>query len=88
MPQLDAAKKALRASQRQRIINDRWRRKLRFVLHAVRDAIAEGKQKEAQAAFVKAASILDRAARHHIIHRNKAARKKSRLQKVIAKLSA
>ncbi len=86
MPQLQAAKKALRVSARKRVVNDRWRRQLREALHTVRDAITAGKKDEAQAAVLQAQSVIDRAARHHILHRNKAARKKSQLQKAVAQL--
>jgi small subunit ribosomal protein S20 len=86
MPQLQAAKKALRVSQRRRAINDRWRRKMRATLRTVRTAINQGKKQAAQQAFDNAASVLDRTARRNIIHPNRAARKKSRLQKAIANM--
>lgn len=86
MPQIKAAKKALRQSQRRRAVNDRWRRKLREVLNAIRDAVQAGQKSEAETAFQKAQSILDRAARHHVIPAHKAARKKSRLKQAISKL--
>lgn len=88
MPQTKAAAKALRVSARRRVINDRWRKHMREALRVVRDALAAGKRAEAQQAYLTAQKMLDRAARRHVIHRNKAARKKSRLQKSIAKLPA
>lgn len=87
MPQTKAAEKALRVSDRRRAVNDRWRRAVREALLGVRDAIAAGKKEPAQAAYILAQKTLDRAARRNIIHRNKTARKKSRLQKAIAKLA-
>jgi small subunit ribosomal protein S20 len=86
MPQIKAAKKALRSSQSKRAVNDRWRRKVRQALHSVRDALANKDKKTAGQAYLKAQSTLDRAARRNIIHPNKAARSKSRLQREIAKL--
>jgi small subunit ribosomal protein S20 len=86
MPQLQAAKKALRVAARKRVVNDRWRRQLREALYAIRDAIAAGKKSEAQKALLEAQSIVDRAARRHILHPNKAARKKSQLQRAVAKM--
>lgn len=86
MPQIEAARKALRVSARNQAINDRWRRKVKKALLAVRDAIRD-KNKETAATAYKAAQVaLDRAARRNIIPPNKAARKKSRLQKAIAGL--
>lgn len=86
MPQTAAAKKALRVSQKKRVKNDRWRRRMREALHAVRDAITAGGKKDAQEALVKAESVMERAARRNVIHGNKAARQKSRLQKTVNNL--
>lgn len=87
MPQLQAAKKALRVSARKRQINDRWRLKLRLATRAVREAIAAKDKATAKKALVKVHSTLDRTARRNIIHPNKASRLKSRLQKAVAKIS-
>lgn len=86
MPQLQAAKKDLRKNQRRRAINNRWRSAIHKTTRAVQDAIIEKDQKAATAAMSKAQTTLDRAARRNIIHPNKAARKKSRLLKAIAKI--
>jgi small subunit ribosomal protein S20 len=86
MPQTKAAAKAVRADKKRRIKNDRWRRQLRETLYAVRDALKAKDKDAAHKAFVTATSALDKAARRHIIHRNKAARKKSQLASAIAKL--
>jgi small subunit ribosomal protein S20 len=84
MPQLQAAKKALRASARRRAVNDRWRVRFRASIRAVTDALQSKDTTKALEAFHKAQSLLDRAARRNVIHPNTAARKKSRLQKAIA----
>lgn len=81
MPQLHAGEKALRKNERQRAVNDIWRKKLRASLKAVRLALATKDTKAIAAEMTKAESMLDRAARRNIIHANKAARKKSRLRK-------
>jgi small subunit ribosomal protein S20 len=86
MPQIASAKKDLRTNARKRVINDRWRKKLRESLHTLQSAITTKDKKTAQAEFLKTQSVLDRAARHKIIHPNKAARKKARLHKAIHKL--
>ncbi len=88
MPQIEAARKALRHAERRRVINNRLRRQLHDVVRTVVDAINNTNKKAAEKAFVDASSVLDQAASKHIIHPNKAARKKSRLQKAITKLSA
>jgi len=86
MPQLKAAKKDLRKNQRRRTINNRWRSTVHNTIRAVQDAITQKDKKTALEALPKAQAALDRAARRNIIHPNKAARKKSRLLKAIAKL--
>ena len=88
MPQLDAAKKALRVNQRQRVVNDRWRRKIRESLREVREALTAGDSKAADTAITSAESVLDRAAKRNIIHPNKAARKKSRLRSALSRITA
>jgi small subunit ribosomal protein S20 len=53
----------------------------------VRDLKACKTKAEAQAKFNTVASVIDKSARHNIIHANKAARDKSRLMALISKLS-
>jgi small subunit ribosomal protein S20 len=57
------------------------RSQLRTVLKKVKGATSA---KEAQAAYVEAARLLDRAGRKNLIHRNTASRAKSRLAKLVA----
>ncbi len=83
MPQLKAAKKSLRQNIRRRAVNDRWRKKMRQEVHAVKESLAEKNKEAALEAYTKAQSALDRAARRHVVHPNKAARKKSRLLRKI-----
>lgn len=80
MPQLHAGEKALRKNERQRAVNDVWRKKLRTALKAMRLALASKDTKAIAEELTKAESVLDRAARRNIIHPNKASRKKSRLR--------
>ena len=87
MPQTKAAAKALRTGARRRQGNDNWRRQMRESLHTIRDALGAKDTAKATEAIKSATSILDRAARRHIIHRNKAARKKSQLQKLASKIA-
>lgn len=84
MPQLHAGEKALRTSARKRAVNDVWRKKIRFANKAIREALAANDKTAALAKLQETESVLDRAARRNIIHPNKAARKKSRLRKMIA----
>jgi len=74
-----SAKKRNRQNKRHQAIN-RWRK--RRVHHAVRNferAVHGGSVDEASEAYRQACSILDKVAGKGTIHRNKAARRKSRL---------
>jgi small subunit ribosomal protein S20 len=88
MPQTASAKKALRSSERKRVVNNRWRNILRVSVRAVQDALQAGDAKSAAQNYSKAQSIIDRAARHNVIHPRQAARKKSRLKQAIQKASS
>ena len=88
MPQTQSAKKALRHGQQRRRINDLRRQRMRASVKTVREAIVAKDSEAAQKSYPAAQKNIDRAARHHIIHRNTAARKKSRLHQAIAKISA
>lgn len=87
MPQTSSATKHLRVSARKRAVNDVWRDKLHDSVREVKDAIVSKNAAVAREAFLKAQSVIDRAARHHIIKPNAAARRKSRLLAAISKLA-
>ncbi len=87
MPNTKSATKAVRVSQRRRVINLVTIGKYKDAVKAVRKAVLEKKQDEAQKALSLAFKQLDKAAKKHVIHQNKAARLKSRLSKAIGKLS-
>ena len=76
MPTTKSAKKALRSSLRKKVINSRCREKMRTLLKNFRK---KPNKKDLPAVF----SILDKAAKKHIIHKNKAGRLKSRLTQLI-----
>lgn len=78
MPIIKSAKKALRSSKRKKTANDRYREKLRRLIKQFRKNPVK---KDLPPVF----SILDRSAKKHIIHKNKAARLKSRLTQLIKK---
>lgn len=87
MPQTSSAKKALRVSGRRRIINDRWRAKLRNLERMFKRALAAKKTDEVRSTLYRLQSTLDRMAQRHIVHKNTAARKKSRLSAALRKLT-
>lgn len=78
VPKIDSAKKNMRKSRAANIRNRAQRANLRTVLKRAKgsDATAEAK--------LEATSLLDRAARKGLIHKNTAARHKSRMTKTKA----
>jgi small subunit ribosomal protein S20 len=74
-----SAIKRMRSSERKRRINQVHRSRARTYIKRTRQFIAAGQFEEAEAMAIQAASALDRAAQKGVIHKNNAARRKSRL---------
>lgn len=81
MANTKSAIKRVRRSERRRRINQVHRSQARTYVKRTRTLIAAGQIEEAEAIAQQAASSLDKAAQKGIIHKNKAARGKSRLMK-------
>jgi len=60
--------------------------RLRTTLRKLRDSITSGDKKTAQEALSGTISVLDKASSKGVLHRNTAARYKSRLSKRVSKL--
>jgi small subunit ribosomal protein S20 len=76
-----SAKKRIRQNAKNKARN-RWR--LRVMRDAVRefiDKVAHGTERDATAAFRKVSKIVDRSSAKGVIHKNQAARRKSRMSK-------
>lgn len=86
MPIIASAKKRVRTANKAAIRNSKTKRTLKGALKAFHHAIVGGK-KEAKELQSKAQSAVDTAAKKGVMHKNKAARKKSQLAKA-AKASA
>lgn len=74
-----SAKKRIRVAERRRDRNKPLRTEARTFVKKAEVAIAAGDAGEAEAATLKAVSVLDRVADKGVIHKNNAARRKSRL---------
>jgi len=81
LPNTKSAAKALRRSERRRIRNRFWRSTARTFIKKARKLIEAGDLEAAAKAVGDAISVLDRAAAKGVIHKNNAARRKSRLMK-------
>ncbi len=77
------AKKRVRQTIKQRERNFSLRSRLRTAIKAIRTAITAGDKSQAEATFKKSVSTIDSIAGKGIIHKNKAARHKSRLSGAI-----
>jgi len=76
-----SAIKRLRSAERRRLRNRVYRGRARTAIKKARRLIAEGRLEEAREAVRVAVSALDKAAEKGIIHKNNAARRKSRLMR-------
>lgn len=83
MPNNPNAKKTMRKDAKRRLRNRTQRSALRTVVKKVRAAAAAGDKEGAAEAFRFACKRLDQAAAKHLIHKNTAARTKSRLSRVV-----
>jgi small subunit ribosomal protein S20 len=79
-----SALKRIRSNNRKRLRNKIVRTRTRTAIRAAREATPE----EARTATLAAISALDRAAQKGVIHRNNAARRKSRLMKRLVQAEA
>jgi len=87
MPITKSAIKAMRSSERKRIVNLRTKNKYKEALKNFRKAATAGKKDEAETAMRTASAAIDKAAKKNIIHANTASRLKSRMAKATKKLS-
>lgn len=87
MANTNQAKKRVRQAEKNRRHNASMRSMLRTYIKKVTAAIAAGNEEKAFASMREATPIIDRMASKGIIHKNKAARHKSRLTAHIKKLA-
>ena len=87
MANTKSAEKAARQSTAHRARNDALTSRLRSAIRKATIAVKSGKQAEAAAALEAATPVIDSMVNKGIIHRNKAARHKSRLTKQIKALA-
>lgn len=80
------AKKRVRQAEKHRQHNASMRSMLRTYIKKVSAAISTGDQKSAENSFETAKPVIDRMVNKGIIHKNKAARHKSRLHAQIKKM--
>ncbi len=85
MPIKQAAKKALRQSFKHQERNLTYHNKIKDLIKKVRNLVSQKKTNEAKALLSETYQALDKAAKVGVIKKNTAARKKSRITKLISK---
>jgi small subunit ribosomal protein S20 len=78
---IKSAKKRNKQNEKKRVANRVYRGEARTFITKARKAITSGAADEAKVEVVAAVSALDTAASKGVIHKNNAARRKSRLMK-------
>jgi len=87
MPITRSAKKAHRSSLKKRVFNQRRKDKVSQITKSLKKLVATGDKKAAQALMPQVQKALDKAVKGNTLNKNAASRKKSRLSKIIKKLS-
>jgi len=81
-----SARKRVRQSEKSRLLNASQRSRVRTSIKRVLAAIEAGDKNAAEAAYKTAVPAIDRSVSQGLMHRNKAARHKSRLNRHIREL--
>jgi len=79
MPNHKSAEKRVRQSERRREINRGNRTRVRTSIKKLRSTLAGGKAQDIKATLPQTISEIDKAVQKGVLHRNAAARQKSRL---------
>lgn len=79
-----SAQKRIRSNARKAVKNKIRKSRVRSVVRSAREGLSAADKAEARKAVMAAVSELDKAAEKGVIHKNNAARRKSRLMKKLA----
>lgn len=89
MPNIKSVKKDVLRSRERRLRNQAVKSRIKTFIKKANMLMASGSDMEAIAPMVsQTVSVVDKAAKHGIIHKNAAARRKSRLMRRAAALTA
>jgi small subunit ribosomal protein S20 len=87
VPNIKSAIKRVEVTERNRLRNRTWKSAVRTVRNEVAESLKSTDPKKASASLAKAFQVIDKAVSKGVLHRNTAARKKSRMALQLAKLS-
>jgi len=79
MPNHKSAEKRVRQSEKRRTINRGHRSKVRTYIKKIRTALESGKSEDVQSVLPEVMSVIDKSVQKGVMHKNAAARYKSRL---------
>ena len=85
MPIKKSAKKALKKAKKKRDHNLFYKSKIKSLTKEIKNLLSQKKSEEARQLLCSLYKILDKAVKERVIKKNTAARKKSRLTKVMNK---
>lgn len=85
MPITSQAKKAMRRDAKKQIYNLRSKRAMKKISKEIRDLVSGGKHKNAETKLSQVYKAIDKAAKRGVIKKNTAARKKSRLTRLVSR---
>jgi len=88
VPNTESAKKRVRQNAKRNALNNWRKRNIKTETKAFLDAVTKGDAAVAETQFRKVAGLLDRVACTSTMHRNTAARRKSRLARRLNALAA
>ncbi len=88
MPNIKSVKKDVIRSRQRRLRNQAAKSQIKTFVKKAHTAIAAGAAETIAAAVPQAVSVVDKAAKRGIIHKNQAARRKSRLMRRAAQAAA
>ena len=87
MPNIKSAKKRVLVIKAKTLQNQMFKTSLKTAMKKYEAAIAAGDMELAKATYKEAVRKIDKAVAHGILHKNNAARKKSRFTKMLNKAS-
>ena len=79
MPNHKSAEKRVRQNEKRRVINRSHRSKVRTYIKKLRTALDSGKNEDVQSVLPEVISVIDKSVQKGVLHKNAAARYKSRL---------
>jgi len=88
MPNHKSSEKRVRQNEKRRVINKSNRTRLRTSLKKLRTALSDGDAGQINTALPTTISTIDKAVQKGVLHRNAAARHKSRLTKRVNQATA